>query len=40
MMETSYLFFGIGMGVAIGSLTWFAGWIIGKVFKTFRYVAR
>lgn len=34
------LFYGIGVGVAIGTVAWFAGWIIGKIFKMFKYVAR
>jgi hypothetical protein len=34
------MFKGIGYGLAIGTLAWFGGWCLGKVFKLFRYVAR
>ena|GEM_PF-6157755 len=38
MME--YVYEGIRHGLAYGAIAWLGGWVFGKIFKLFRYVAR
>ena len=37
---TEYVWAGVRLGAAMGTLAWFGGWGLGKVFKLLRYVMR
>ena len=39
-MSMDNFIIGVQYGAAFGVLAWFGGWIVGKVIKLIRYVAR